>query len=129
VVIIATMGKTIKACVICAKVISLGELTVGKGKCSSCRGETKGEPKRKPKKKPVDDIPSEDSSEDEMKYKCKRLEKRVKKLEKTVAELSNKLESAASKTFGIEKMIEGFMLGMKIGQCDDSANIVELSDG
>jgi len=75
-----------------------------------------------------EDSSTEDSSDDEIQQRCKKLEKRVKKLEKTVEKLCNMLENQSTKTFGIEKMIEGFTLGMKYGDEVGSANVVELSD-
>jgi predicted nucleic acid-binding Zn-ribbon protein len=100
------MGKKPKKCSVCREITSIKELVECDGKCNSCFGA----------------IPSDDS-EDE----CKELRKRIRKLEKTVEKLSDKLLIQETKVFGIEKMIEGFILGMKsVG--NDNANIEELSD-
>lgn len=100
------MGKTPKKCSICRETISIKEHIECEGKCNSC----------------FEVIPSDDS-EDE----CEKLKKRIRKLEKTVEILSSKLLVQETKVFGIEKMIEGFILGMKSAS-NDSANIEELSD-
>lgn len=104
------MGKKsakTKTCSICGEAISVTELIEGKGKCNPCSNEV---------------IPSDDSGDE-----CKKLKKRVRKLEKTVEELSGKLLIQETKMFGIEKMIEGFILGMR-SVSNDNSNIEELVD-
>lgn len=101
----------VKVCTSCNKTKNVGQFTKGWNKCKRCHNATIQED-------------ASDSSDDDTKKRCKKLEKRVKKLEKTVEKLCDMLEDQHTKTFGIEKMIQGVALGVRLG----SANVVELDD-
>lgn len=100
-----------RTCTSCGKIKGIGQFTKGWYKCKHCN-KTKD---------------ATDSSDDGLEQRCKALEKRVKKLEKVVAKLSDMLEEQRVDTFGIEKMIQGVALGIKIRDVG-SANIVELDE-
>lgn len=104
-----------KTCTSCGKIKGVGQFTKGWNKCKHCHK--------------AKDVTIKDSSDDEdgLEQRCKALEKRVKKLEKVVAKLSDMLEEQRVDTFGIEKMIQGVALGIKIKDVG-SANIVELDE-
>jgi uncharacterized coiled-coil protein SlyX len=103
----------IKTCASCGKIKGVGQFAKGQSKCKYCHKTN---------------VPTKDSSDDDgLEQRCKALEKRVKKLEKTVAKLSDMLEEQRVDTFGIEKMIQGVALGIKIRDVG-SANIVELDE-
>jgi uncharacterized coiled-coil protein SlyX len=103
-----------KTCTSCGKIKGVGQFVKGQSKCKYCH-KTK-------------DITTKDSSDDDsLEQRCKALEKRVKKLEKTVEKLSDMLEEQRVDTFGIEKMIQGVALGIKIRDVGN-ANIVELDE-
>lgn len=104
-----------KTCTSCGKVKGVGQFTKGWSKCKRCHK--------------AKDVTVKDSSDDDdgLEQRCKALEKRVKKLEKVVAKLSDMLEEQRVDTFGIEKMIQGVALGIKIKDVG-SANIVELDE-
>jgi hypothetical protein len=72
-------------------------------------------------------IQPEDVSFDEMQHAYKKQGKRVKKLEKTVANLSDIVDVQRRKIREIEEMIKGFVLGMKLEQDLDYADVTELS--
>jgi hypothetical protein len=102
-----------KVCTSCGKTKSIGQFTKGWNRCKRCNSAEMQKD-------------SSDDSSDDTKQRCKRLEKRVKKLEKTVEKLYEMLENQHTKTFGIEKMIQGVALGVRMNV--NSANIVELSE-
>ena len=105
-----------KICTRCKKIRGIAKFTKESNICKPCL-------------KTVTHDSTDQDSDDDMKERCKKLEKRVKKLEKTVTKLQDMLEGQCTKTFGIEKMIEGFTLGIKYERDEfENANIVELSD-
>jgi hypothetical protein len=103
-----------KTCTSCGKIKGIGQFAKGSNKCRHCH-KTK-------------DVTSDDSSDDDsLKQRCRALEKRVKKLEKVVEKLSDALDDQRVDTFGIQQMIRGVALGIKIKDVA-SADIVELDE-
>ena len=90
--------NALKNCIICGEGVTVRDFTILRGKCKLCNG---------------------DSSDDET-----ALEERVKKLEKTVFQLSNRLQVQEREMSDMKSMINSFMSSMGLG----SANIVELDD-
>lgn len=109
------MGDKIgtKTCTSCGKIKGIGQFTKGWNKCKRCHR--------------TGDTPVEDSSGDDLEQRCKQLEKRVKKLEKFVIKLSDMLDEQRVETFGIERMIQGVAIGIKIKDVGN-ANVVELDE-
>ena len=62
----------------------------------------------------IPDDPKDGDTKDADEPQSKRLRKRVKELEQTVVELSDRLHDQEKKTIAIEKMIEGFILGVRV---------------
>ena len=102
-----------KICTSCGKTKNIGQFTKGWNKCRRCNNA---------------EIQKDSSdSSDDTEQRCKRLAKRVKKLEKTVEKLYEMLQKQHTKTFGIERMIQGVALGVGMNVINN-ANIVELSE-
>ena len=105
------MGKrNERPCTTCGEIVTFEEYVKGGMKCNSCCSWIicKRELPKVPEDAKDDDTKNADEPQ------TKRLGKRVKELEQTVVELSNRLHNQEKKTIAIEKMIEGFILGVRV---------------
>lgn len=107
------MGKrNERSCTVCDEIITFEEYVKGGMKCNSCCSWTIC--KRELPSEAPDDLKDADDTKNADEPQNKRLRKRVKELEQTVVELSNRLHDQEKKTIAIEKMIEGFILGVRV---------------
>lgn len=105
------MGKrNERLCTICGETITFEEYVKGGMKCNSCCSWIVC----KRELSEIPDDPKDDDTKNAEEPQTKRLRKRIKELEQTVMELSNRLHDQEKKTIAIEKMIEGFILGVRV---------------